>query len=235
MTKQSYYVKKFTTFAPVPRINMLKRLIIGPERGYNLSVKTLKGDNLMVTADWIAIAVFVIAGALGVIFGFGKLLKFFTKGIIGFLISCFVVYFFIGVVASWPFVRAIMEKLHESMVGANNGFVDFLIKIGIEKIILAVIMFIVVQLLRILIVSLIKSGFEIDNKVIKVINKFLGFVFMLAVAFMICLTVFQIIAWVGGSSADYFRNSVLGVDPYKGGFMRWLYDHNPLNALFAKL
>lgn len=184
----------------------------------------------MVAADWIVLLVFVGAGALGLLFGFGKLLKFFTKGIIGFAISFVVVYFFLGVVSSWGFVRDLMAKLHGAMLGANNGFVDFLIKIGIEKIILAVIMFIVVQLLRMLIVSLIKGSLEIQKKPIKVINKLLGMLFMLAVAAMVGLIVFQIVAWVGGSSAVSFREGLVG-----GFHLHWVFDNNPLNALFAKI
>ncbi len=188
----------------------------------------------MVLADWIAILVFLGAGVLGALFGFGKLLKFFTKGIVGFFISFVVVYFFLGVVSSWPFVQDLMLKMHTLMVNADNAFVNFLIKIGIEKIILAIIMFIVVQLIRILIVSLIKGFVEIDKAPIKVINKVLGTVLMIAVAIMVCLIVFQIVAWVGGESAINFSENMLAGGKGKG-VLYWLYNNNPLNALFAKI
>ena len=184
----------------------------------------------MVTADWIVLGAIIVSAVLGLLFGFGKLLKFFTGGIAGFIISFVVVYFFLGVVSGWGFVRDLMLKLHTSMVNANNGFVDFLIKIGIEKIILAIIMFIVVQIARIAIVLTIKGILEIKSKPMIVINKLLGMIFALAVSTMLMLIVFQIVAWVGGSSAENFRNSL------KGAFhLHWLFEHNPLNALFAKI
>ncbi len=184
----------------------------------------------MVSADWLAIGVVLIASALGLLLGFGKCLKFFTGGIVGFIISIVVVYFFLGVVSSWGFVQDLMLKLHTLMVDADNGFVDFLIKIGIEKIILAVLMFIVVQIARIIIVLIIKGVVETDNKPMRVINKVLGWLFMLGVVIMLTLIVFQIVAWVGGNSSVRFENWLSGV--FK---LDWVYRHNPLNSLFAKI
>ena len=184
----------------------------------------------MVTADWIALGVIVVAALLGLLLGFGKCLKFFTGGIIGFVISLVVVYFFLGVVSGWPFVRDLMAKLHEVMENANNVFVDFLIKIGIEKIILAIAMFIIVQIARIILVAIVKSVAETKNVVMRSINKFFGMVFMLAVVVMITLIVFQIVAWVGGESAESFCNSL------KGAFrLEWVFEHNPLNWLFVSI
>ena len=184
----------------------------------------------MVTADWIALGVIVVAALLGLILGFGKCLKFFTGGIIGFCISLVVVYFFLGVVSGWPFVRELMVKLNAAMVNANNGFVDFLIKIGIEKIILAIAMFIIVQIARIIIVAIVKNVVETKNVVMRSINKFFGMLFMLAVVVMITLIVFQIVAWVGGNSAESFYNYL------KGAFhLEWVFEHNPLNWLFANI
>ena len=128
--------------------------------------------------DWIAIGVVLLSLVIGMMLGFGKLLKIFTGGIVGIIISVIVTYFFIGVVASWGFVQAIMGKLHTAMVNAENGFVNFLIKIGIEKVILAVALFIVVQILRVLIVRIIKSIVEIENPVIRAFNRIGGMIFL---------------------------------------------------------
>ena len=181
----------------------------------------------MVVADWIALAVIIVAAVLGLLLGFGKLLKFFTSGVFGFIISFVVVYFFLGVVSSWGFVQAIMAKQHAAMVGANNGFLNFLMKIGIEKILLAIEMFVVVQVIRLIIVLIIKGVVEIKSRPMRVINKLLGMLFMLGVVIIPTLIVFQIVAWAGGTPAVEFSNWL------KGGFrLDWVFQHNPLRQLF---
>ncbi|MCM1438197.1 MAG: hypothetical protein NC131_03150 [Roseburia sp.] len=178
----------------------------------------------MQVVDWVAIGVVLVAVLFGVLFGFGKLLKFFTGGIIGIIISVVVTYFCFGVVSSWMFVRDVMAKLLTAMQNSGSGFVHFLLKIGIEKIILAVAMFIIVQILRIIIVSIIKGIVEIDNPVLKVINRVFGVVLMLAIACMIWLLVFHIVHAVGGGSAASMRASISG-SVFR---LDWVYDHNPL-------
>ena len=180
--------------------------------------------------DWIAIGVVLVSVLFGLLFGFGKLLKFFTGGIVGVLISLVVTYFCFGVVSSWLFVREVMAKLLEAMQNANNSILDFLIKIGIEKIILAVAIFIVVQILRIIIVRIIKGIVEIDNPVAKTINRLFGIVFMLAVACMVWLLVFHVIQLVGGQSAANVRADI------DGSVFRldWVFDHNPLKWIIAR-
>ena len=184
----------------------------------------------MVVADWLALGILVGAGVLGLLLGFGKCLKIFTGGVVGIIISVFVSYFLFGVVGDWTFVKALMEKLHTAMVNANNGFVNFLMTIGVEKIILAVGVFVVVQLIRILLVSVVKGIFEMNNNVMRAINKSLGFLFMVAVAIMISLLIFHVAAWIGGSSADNMRNFLTGA--FK---LNWVFDNNPLNSIFAKI
>ena len=174
--------------------------------------------------DWIAIGVVLVSVLFGVLFGFGKLLKFFTGGILGIIISVVVTYFCFGIVSSWVFVRDLMSKLLTAMQNANSPIVDFLLKIGIEKIILAVGIFIIVQILRIIIVRIIKGIVEIDNPVTKVINKLFGIVFMLAVACMVCLLVFHVIQLVGGETLNNVRADING-SVFK---LDWVFDHNPL-------
>lgn len=180
--------------------------------------------------DWIAIGVVLAAALLGLLFGFGKLLKFFTGGIIGIIISVVVTYFCFGVVSSWGFTRDVMAKLLESMQNANSAFLNFLIKIGIEKIILGIAIFIIVQILRIIIVRVIKSVVEIDNPVVKTVNRLFGIVLMLAVAIMVWLLVFHIIQLVGGQSAANVRANIDG-SVFK---LDWVYDHNPLKWIIER-
>lgn len=184
----------------------------------------------MLTIDWIVLAILAVSAILGMFFGFGKLLKFFTGGIVGFIISIVVVYFFTGIVSSWDFVKELMGKLHAVMVEADNGCVDFLMDIGIEKIILYAAIFIVAQIIRIIIVNIIKGIVEIDNPLMKAINKFFGLVFMLAAVCALTLIVFQIVHAIGGETAENFRQNITGTFR-----LEWVYDNNPLNALFEKL
>lgn len=181
--------------------------------------------------DWIALGVILLTLVLGLLLGFGKVLKMFTSGIFGILISFVVTYFCLGVVASWGFVQDLMAKLLTAMQNANNGIVNFLIDIGIEKIILAVALFIIVQILRIIIVNIIKSVVEVDNTVVKVINRILGVVLLFAINCMIVLLVFHIIGLIGGTTADNFRTTLSG-SVFK---LDWVFEHNPLMSIIHKV
>ncbi len=185
----------------------------------------------MQVIDWIAIAVVLGSLAIGTLLGFGKQLKIFTGGIIGVLISIVVTYFCFGVVSSWGFVQDIMLRLHEAMENANNGIVDILIKIGIEKIILAVALFIIIQVIRVIIVNIIKGVFEADNVVLRTINRLIGALFMLAVAVMVTLLVFHIIQLIGGGTAESFKENISG-SVFK---LDWVYENNPLRFIFRKI
>lgn len=181
--------------------------------------------------DWIAIGVVLVSVLFGLLFGFGKLLKFFTGGLIGVLISIVVTYFCFGVVSSWVFVRDLMAKLIGAMQNADNSIVNFLIQIGIEKIILAIGIFIVVQILRIIIVKIIKSIVEIDSPVAKTVNRIFGLVFMLAVACMVWLLVFHVIQLVGGQTAANVRAEING-SVFK---LDWVFDNNPLRWIIERV
>ncbi|MCI8369215.1 MAG: hypothetical protein HFJ81_06265 [Clostridia bacterium] len=185
----------------------------------------------MLLIDWIAVGVMGVSLLIGLLLGFGKLLKIFTGGIVGIIISIVVTYFCLGIVSSWGFVQDIMAKLIGAMQNANNGIVDFLIKIGIEKIILAVGLFIIIQVIRIILVSIIKSIVEIDNVVFKVINKFFGVIFMVGISCMVALIVFHIIQLIGGGTLESVRSGMEG-STFK---IDWVFDHNPLQYIIQKV
>ena len=83
----------------------------------------------MQLVDWIVIGVLVLSLLIGSLVGFGKLLKIFTGGIVGVIISVVVTYFCIGIVSSWGFVQELMAKLLTVMKNADNTIVNFLQKI----------------------------------------------------------------------------------------------------------
>lgn len=185
----------------------------------------------MLTIDWIAIGVVALFALLGLFVGFGGGLKFFTSGIFGIIISLVVCYFLYGVVLNWQFVQDLLSRFIGVLENADNVFCDFLIRIRIDIVCMCIVMFIVLQILRIVVVRLIRNLFEINNPVVKALNRVFGLVFFLAVAMMLTLIVFQIVAWIGGNTATDF-------DAWLDGSLfkfDWLFRNNPLNRMFDSI
>lgn len=183
----------------------------------------------MLTADIIVLAGSLLFMLVGAIVGFGKGLKFFTSGIFGVIISVFVCYIIYGFVLDWEFVRNLLDKFNAWL--AEQGSVGtFFADIHTDRIALAVALFAIVQIIRIIVVSIIKSIVEINVLGLKIINKLLGIVFFFAVALAILLVVFQIVAWVGGDTATDFAEK-LGGSIFK---LDVLFENNPLKSVFAK-
>ena len=176
----------------------------------------------MITADVITLIVGVVSLACGSLLGLSKSLKVFTKGIFGAAISLIVCYFIYGIVLDWKFVSDLLEKLHEFLVSQNNFFCDLLVTIRIDMIVFFVVLFAVVTLVRIFLVNLIAELFGSDNKVIKVINKFLGAIFFLFMVFVVALIAFQILS-TSTTFAEKLNGSVFGLDK--------LYHNNPLMSI----
>lgn len=181
----------------------------------------------MVIADWVAIALVVCTCVLGALVGFGKGLKFFTDGIFGIIVSVFICYCLGGFIMSLPFVRDLLNKITESMTD-KNAFLTWLLKIHIEVVIYYILLFIVVQLIRIPVVLLVKFVLEINNPVFKIINRILGALLFLAVMTLIVLFVFQIVYWVQGATDGYGMYGKLQGSVFK---LDGLYVKNPLVSL----
>ena len=184
----------------------------------------------MITADYVASGVVIVSILLGMIFGFGKGVKFFTSGIFGHIIAGVVCYFLFSVFYNFEFVQALLNKFIEFLHSKENGILEFLIKIRIDMIALSVALFALVEMARLILVAIVKGIFEADNKVMKIINKILGMALFLAAAAVITLIIFQVIGWVGGDIAANFRakldGSVLKVDH--------IYDNNPLTKIISQ-
>jgi hypothetical protein len=185
----------------------------------------------MILADWIVLGCVLLFAILGLAIGFGNGLKFFTSHIFGFIISIVVTYFLFGVVSGWPFVQTILENFTNTLKNAGNTFCDFLLKIGIQQICLAVVIFIVVQILRLIVVKIIVGIFESKNAFMKLLNQLLGLVLFVAVAAMLVLIVFQVIYWIGGSTEEWF----LGVTNDSKIGLKYIYENNPLRAFIDNL
>lgn len=185
----------------------------------------------MIIADWVAIALILGFGVLGGFIGFGGGLKFFTHGIFGIIISIFVCYFFLGVVLSWGFVQDLTAKIDASIAGdGTSGLRVWLSESSfVNKAVIAVLLFIVVQILRILIVNLLKSVLEAPNLACKIINKTFGVILFLCAFAFLALFLAHVVSWVGGSTVDsiteYLSGSALKLDR--------LFLNNPLTYIIS--
>ncbi len=178
----------------------------------------------MILVDYIAIGLVLLFGTIGTIVGFGKGLKFFTKGIVGILISVIVCYFLLGIVLNFGFVQKLTLRFVDYLGSEDNAFCKFLLTVRIEIIAVAVALFVLVQILRKLIVLLIVKVMETDNAIIKVINKTLGAVLNVAILIVLALIVMQI---------TYFAIGEQGSVWFEGSFFRLdvVYLNNPLTSI----
>jgi uncharacterized membrane protein required for colicin V production len=182
----------------------------------------------MLIADYVAVGLILVCAIVGWLLGFGKQLKILTSGVAGVIISCVFCYFLIGIVTALPFVETGMQKFVGFLTAKGNGFCDFLINIRIEVICTAVILFAVVQILRMIIVAIIAKGLESENKVVMVINKSLGILLAVVVCVILCLIAMQISSLAVGVEKNVFYQSL------QGTFFRldYVYLNNPLIKLF---
>lgn len=181
----------------------------------------------MILADWIVLAGILGFALLGMLFGFGKGLKFFTGGIFGIIISIVVCYALGGLIYNFGFVQDGLNSMREALAKKDNGFCNFLLNIHIDLVVYYVGLFIAVSILRIIIVRIIKSIVEINNVVLITINKALGVVLFVFVALMIMLFVFWIVSLIGGGTEANFYLKLYG-SKLK---LDWLFEHNPFMTI----
>ncbi len=184
----------------------------------------------MLIADWVAIGLLAFFALLGLIFGFGKGLRFFTKGFFGFLISIFFCYCLGGLIIKISFVQNLLNMLVEAVTDKGT-FCDILLAIRIDIIVYYVTLFIIVQILRIIIVSIISRVFEIENVFLKVINKVFGMVLFVGVLIVLTMIAFQIICLIGGTTEAGFIEKISG-SKLK---LDWFYENNPLTEIIELL
>ncbi len=116
---------------------------------------------------------------LGYIFGFGKILKFCTSGVIGFAISVWVCITFGGMIASIDAVAQLIVRGNEYF----GGYAQLLAKINLATIIYYIALFVIVQILRKIIIAVIAAVFEPKDKSTgigkarNIVNRVLGCVF----------------------------------------------------------
>lgn len=181
----------------------------------------------MILADWIIIGLMVLFCIFGMLFGFGKGLKFFTGGIIGFIISIIVCYALGGLIYNIGFVKDALGSMNSAIAKNGNGFCKFLLNIHIDIIVYYVALFILVTIARIIIVRIIKSVVEIDNMALIIINKTLGVIFFVGVFFMLLLMAFWIVSLIGGGTEANFMAKLAGSKVK----LDYLFEHNPFMTI----
>ena len=157
----------------------------------------------MITADFIAIGIVAFMALMGLLAGFGKCLKFFTCGLFGIIISIIICYLLGVVILKIGFISDLVDKFIAALTD-KNSFCDFLLRIRIHLVVYYVALFTVVMVLRAILVRIIKSIAEIENSVIKVLNKIFGGIFMVCVTAVLTLFAFQVISWI----TEATRNSL---------------------------
>lgn len=169
--------------------------------------------------DSITLIVAIALAAVGLLLGFGRSLRFFTKGIFGILLSVFLVFTFGGMIKGIPAVGELIVKGDEYFAGLWS----FLGYLHLGNVIYYVALFFVVQILRIVVVRCVGGLFELDNVVMRFLNRFLGAAFTVAAVLLLLLLVFAVF--------KHFETSEFMVDfleKIKNTFLFTLYQHNPV-------
>ena len=167
------------------------------------------------------IAAIVLAG-LGLALGFGRTLKFFTKGIFGFILSVFICVSFGGMIAGIPAVAEWIGGLNAKLGEAWS----FLGTIHLATVIYYIVLFLVVQLVRILVVKLIAGLFSADVLPVRIINRIFGAALMVAAVLLLLLLAFAIVATFGET-----QGVIDFVARLDGTFLGTLYAGNPIRFI----
>ena len=173
----------------------------------------------MTTIDAVTILSAIVFAGLGLAVGFARTLRFFTKGIFGFILSVFLCATFGGMVAGIPAVSDLIARLNTALTNAWS----LLGKIHLETIIYYVLLFFVIQVLRIVIVKCIGGIFSVSNPVMKVINRVFGMVLMVAAIFLLVLLLFGILKIF--EATEFVQDFLNNID---GTFLDALYENNPV-------
>ena len=180
----------------------------------------------MITADIIFLIAMLLALALGALLGFGKVFVFILKGKLGFVLALYIAYLLTNILYNIPFIHDFGVGIVTGLTDNNNFFTNILLFIRIDFIIIFLIVAVGCIVLKLVFAKTIQAVFEMDNKVMKIVNRVTGSLTMFLYAFTLMLIVFQTIyTFNNGVDGDYFKTldgSVFGLQA--------LYGNNPLAA-----
>ncbi|MDR0752364.1 MAG: hypothetical protein LBF12_07290 [Christensenellaceae bacterium] len=163
---------------------------------------------------------FIIIALLGLLLGFGKILKIFTSGPFGLIISIIFCAFLGGTLQSVPFIADFITSINQKAIDIASFFQY--IKPGI--VVYYIVMFLIVQIFRMFVVKLIKTLMEIEKPAIKLLNRILGLVFSVAFSSAFLLLFFAVVEIF--DSTQFGQNIILKLGD---GIIRGIYDNNPIN------
>lgn len=169
--------------------------------------------------DIITIIVLIFSLILGLARGFGKSLKSFTKGVFGIVLSVFVCISLGGMIANIPFVGEFINKVNASIALKA----EFLAKLKLGIWVYYLVLFFVVQILRLIVVKIVADIFDNDSQVMRFINKFLGAVFAPTAVFMFVLLVLALF-----KSFENLNVVQSILSELKDSYLLILYHHNPI-------
>ena len=176
----------------------------------------------MNAVDSVTLIAAILLAGLGLVLGFGRTLKFFTKGIFGFILSVFICASFGGMIAGIPAVAEWIGGLNARLGEAWS----FLGTIHLATVIYYIVLFLVVQLVRILVVKLIAGLFSADVLPVRIINRILGAALMVAAVLLLLLHAFAIVAIFGET-----QGVIDFVARLDGTFLGTLYANNPIKFI----
>lgn len=174
----------------------------------------------MNTIDIISIVFLIIVALGGYGMGFGKSLKAITGGMVGIVISVFVCVAFGGTLQSLPFIKSFIETINTGSAEIW-GFLEIL---HLGHVAFYVIMFLIVQIIRIIVVNTLAKIDYSQNKVIVVINKLLGSV--LCLAFVCGIILLALAALNIFENAQFAQNII---SKFSDSYLYVIYNNNPIN------
>lgn len=177
----------------------------------------------MQIVDIIVIVLLALFILIGLICGFGKGLKLFTRGVFGIFISVVACYIVGATVLSIGSVGTAIQGINAKMSGGGSVG-RTLATMHVEIAAYYLVFFAVIQLVRLAVSHIVVGIFEADSGIIKIINAPLGGVFFFGVFVILTLLTFQIIYAIGDPIAatvvTHLSKSVLKLD--------FIYANNPL-------
>lgn len=174
--------------------------------------------------DWIFLGILIVFAVLGSLMGFGKVLNLFVLNkYVRIAVAVFVCYSFGGLILSIPFVNQTLADISSNW--ANVAFLNF---IHLELVIYYVALFFIVLVLLWVSTKLIRGISEIKLLPIRILNSVGGAVLLSVFVLALILIVFQIIAWIGGNTANNFYATLT---QNANGIVRPLFENNPMIVL----
>lgn len=173
----------------------------------------------MQTLDVITVIAAIVLALLGLLLGFGKTLRFFTKGIFGVVLSVFVCATFGGMIAGIPAVAEWIGLLNTKL-GESWSFLE---TIHLATVIYYVVLFFAVQIVRIIIVKCVAGVFEANILPMRIVNKLLGMALMVAAVLLLTLLVLAVFRIVEDTA--FVQNILAKIN---GTFLGTLYENNPV-------